>query len=474
MQNITASGVGGFDKILYGGLPKGSSIIVEGAPGTGKTTLGVQFLYHGAVNCGEPGIYITFEEFPQQIYQDMKVFGWDLRELEKQNLIRVISIQPDMLLQQMAAPEGLFEQMVREINCQRIVVDSISLFQYIHKDPEEARKILYQIRNVFRKFSMTALLISEQTQWAGTYIPFEHYVADGVIRLSLEPQMNKYRKRTLEVLKMRGRKIVEGEHIYRITERGIYLVPALSMVEDVLINSENQCSTGIPRLDRLLEGGIPQGSSFILDTNSKANYKYLVASIVTKRIKNGDRIIAFPSSISSVSDVQQLYRLYDVELEEVCKRDGIYFIEHYNRPAPPGFEHVVFHLKDLSNEEYISFLSDKVSTIMVDSLKRGERWFAYYDLNALFSHRGADFVKRFYAEQTAWARTHGVTVIALCNFSEIHGETASYLERTANGVIRTWVDGNYQYLQITKSPTGTVSEPHLVETITDMPFIQLV
>jgi len=474
MQHIAASGVPGIDKVLNGGLPKGASVIVEGAPGTGKTTLGVQFLYHGAVDCGEPGIYVTFEEFPQQIYQDMLSFGWDLRELERRNLLRVVSVNPQVLLEQMKTPEGLFEHLVREIGAQRIVVDSISLMVSTHRPNEQNRETLYMLRNILRKFSLTALLLSEQTTAAGDAASFEHYVADGVIRLSLAEQMSKFRKRTLEVLKMRGRKIVEGEHIYRMTDRGIYLVPALSMVEDTVIGLRDPLSTGIPKLDELLSGGIPRGSSFILDTNSKANYKYLVGSIITERSARGDRIVALPSSINSVPETEKLFALYGADLSEVCRRDGIYFIEHYNRPIPPGYERAVFDVKEMSNEDYRAFLKSTISPMLTEGLKRGDRWFVYYDLNTIFSVRGADFVKRFFAEEAAWARSLGITMVSLCNFAELGGETAAYLERTANGVIRTWVDGNYQYLQVTKSPSGTVSEPHLVETITEKPFMQLI
>ncbi|TJY41935.1 circadian clock protein KaiC [Cohnella pontilimi] len=474
MSNAATSGVNGIDKILYGGLPRGSSIIVEGSPGTGKTTLGVQFLYHGAVECGEPGIYITFEEFPQQIYQDMRAFGWDLRELEKRNLLRVVSIKPDLLLKQMKTPDGLFEQMIREIDCQRIVVDSISLFQYMNKNPEEIREVLYILKNIFRKHNLTALLISEHRKSIDDQISFEHYVVDGVIHLSLEEQMTKYRKRTLEITKMRGRKFVEGEHIYRITERGIHLIPALSIVDDAIVASPNQMTTGIDRLDKLLSGGIPKGSSIILDTNSKANYSFLVASIVSERIKQGDRVLAMPSSLNGIADTQRLYRLFDVDLEQICRQKGMYFIEHMDREIPPGFEEAVLDAKNLSNEQYLSYLKEKVLPVIQEGVENGENWFLYYDLNTKFSVRGADFVRRFFAEETAWARSAGVTVFALCNFAEITGESASYLERTSNCIMRTWVDGNYQYLQITKSPSGKVSEPYLVELIPEKPYIQLV
>lgn len=473
-SNSTPSGMEGLDQILYGGLPRGSAIIVEGAPGTGKTTLGTQFLYYGAVQFDEPGIYITFEEFPQQIYQDMKAFDWDLRTLEKQNKLRVISIKPDTLLQEMKRPNGLFEQLVQEIQCQRIVIDSVSLFRYLSHSPDENRDTLYMLRNILRKHSLTALLLSERNHVQDEQIPFEHYVADGVIRLSLTEQMTKYRKRTLEILKMRGSKIIEGEHIYRITENGIHLIPALSMVEDIVIVDNEQLSTGIKKLDRMLSGGIPRESVFILDTNSKANYRFLIGSILSQRIKDGDNIIALLSSLMTISDMQEVLSLYEVDLEQLSQNKDIFFIEHYNRPIPDGFEDVVLDVQGMSNEQYRAFVGKNISPSVQESIEKGEHWFVYYDLNTIFSERGAEFVKRFFAEEAARMRAAGFTVLALCNFTEIGVETASFLERTTNGVIRTWVDGNYQYLQLAKAPNGKVSEPHIVENIAGKPFIDLI
>src|SRR5690606_21329073 len=99
-----STGIAGLDKILDGGMPKGTAVILEGPPGTGKTTIGIQFLYEGIIRDNETGIFITFEEFPDQIYKDMKSFGWDLRDLERKNKLRIIGLSPDILVEQMMMP----------------------------------------------------------------------------------------------------------------------------------------------------------------------------------------------------------------------------------------------------------------------------------------------------------------------------------------------------------------------------------
>lgn len=448
---------------------------MEGTPGTGKTTLGFQFLVQGIVQHDEPGIYITFEELPEQLYKDMMAFGWDLRQLEKENKLRVLCMSPEVLMEQMMAPGGLFEQVVEQIQCKRAVIDSISLFQYGTDRKDLRRQAIYSLRNILRKFSITALLIKEQTVDASGEVPFENYVADGVIRLTMQEHLEKYRKRTLEVLKMRGCKIEEGEHLYRITDRGIHLIPALSMIEDKTVARDQKVvSSGLTRLDQVLFGGIPKGSVFILDTNSKANYKYLLASIYANRLLAGEKTITLLSSSTTIYDLQTLLQLHGVSLEEEAKQGKAYFIEHYSRPIPPGYESVVFDVSGLDNEEYIRQRREKLTPRMGGDIELGDDWFVFHDLNTIFSQRGQDFVMRFFAEEAARTRAYGITVLVLCNFAEIGLETSSYLERTCNGVIRTWVDGNYQYLQVTKSPNGRMSEPFVIENISEKPFIRLV
>lgn len=220
MRQKTASGIPGLDNVLFGGFPQGSTIIVEGGPGTGKTTFGIQFLLEGIRKQNEPGIFITFEEFPEQIYEDMKIFNWDLRKLEQENNLRVIGLSPEILMDQMVKPDGLFEEMIKEIDCKRIVIDSISLLKYVNGNE---RKVLYTLRNVLRKHGLTSILIQEQSAFMSGNASVEHFVFDGYLRLAMKKRFRTLRKRTIEVLKMRGTRIAEGEHHYRILDYGLYV-----------------------------------------------------------------------------------------------------------------------------------------------------------------------------------------------------------------------------------------------------------
>ncbi|WP_411344612.1 ATPase domain-containing protein [Paenibacillus sp. WLX1005] len=476
MNNTSAihTGIPGLDDILYGGIPPGSVVILEGEPGTGKTTVGIQFLVEGAVSFNEPGIYITFEELPEQIYEDVKGFGWDLRQLERENKLRVICMEPDILLDQMLQPGGIFESVVSEIGCKRVVIDSISLFRLVSSG-DQVRNNVYTIRNIMRKHSLTSLFIREYSEIGESNVPFENYICDGIIRLSLKPLMEKYRKRTIEVLKMRGTRIMEGEHTYKFLNQGVYIVPSLSMAEDkILINESDVLSTGIKTLDEMLGGGIPRSSVYMIDTNSKANYRYLLSSIYAQRIKDGDCTVTMMSGNTSLDTFADTIELFGVSLREAAEHNKAFFIEHYRRAVDANLEKAMIRVDKVDNEDYAQVLNDRLAPIFECEDHCDRRWFVYYDLNTIISERGRDFLLRYFAEEMSMWRALGITIVVHCNFAEIGQETASFLERTCNGVIRTWVDGNYQYLQVTKSPSGRVSAPHIIANADKEPFVQLI
>lgn len=470
-----STGIDGLNRILGGGYPQGSVIIAEGAPGTGKTTLGMQFLFEGATEREEPGIYVSFEEFPSQLYADADKFGWDLKALEKRNLLRIISVTPELLLEQMSNPDGFFEQSLKELQCKRLVIDSIGLLKYASRNETQARSQLYTLRNIVRKFAVTTILIREVLSVDREPFAMENYLADGVIRLSLKPHLEKYRKRTLEVQKMRGMRIVEGEHNFKFMDHGIHLVPILSMAQDKLFYREEQfLSTGIRDLDRLLGGGLPGGSVFLLDTNSKANNQYLIGSIIAERLRSGDYAICSLSSTKTIHTMQRLCHLFGVSLDDAVHEGRAYFVEHYDRTIPDGMEKAVLRVSEMSNLEYKKNIETTLGLLLRSAESRGRQLFAFQNLNNFFTMRGKEFVQKYLSVITAKAQMSGMTVLAHCNFTEIHPEIASYLERSCNGVIKTWVDGNYQYLQITKSPAGRMSAPYMIESVAESPFIRLV
>ncbi len=372
-------------------------------------------------------------------------------------------------------PDGLFERLTKEIGCKRIVVDSISLFQYYYASAEEQRKVIYSLRNTLRKYSLTSLLLKEVTSGEEEDVSFINYLADGVITLDLQPHYQNYRKRTLEITKMRGSKIQEGEHLYRISDKGIHLIPALSMVEDEVVTApDDVVPTGIGKIDQVIGGGVHHGSVYTIDTNSKSNYRYLITSMKAHRLQAGEKILLFLSSLTTLEELEMNFRKFGMNLAEYAKNGQIRFIEHYRRAVPEAYKDAVINVANLNNEEYKNKLHDEVFRKMEKEVSLGEHWSVYYDLNTIASQRGNEFVKLYFGVEVAKLSSLGVSTLVLTNYKELGEETSGFVERSSNGVIRTWVDGNYQFLQVTKTPKGQISEPFLVEKIEEKPFMRLV
>jgi circadian clock protein KaiC len=139
---VIKSGIIGFDDLLFGGFIKNSAILVEGVPGAGKTTFGLEFIYKGIMEMNEPGIVISFEEFPEQLYRDAANYGWDLRSLEEQNLLRVICTSPEVILDNTM---GFLEGIVSEIDAKRLLLDSVTQFNMELNNISDLRKSVYSL-----------------------------------------------------------------------------------------------------------------------------------------------------------------------------------------------------------------------------------------------------------------------------------------------------------------------------------------
>jgi KaiC/GvpD/RAD55 family RecA-like ATPase len=232
-------GVPGVDEILAGkGIPKGHTILVSGGPGSGKTTFATQFLITGATERNESGVYVTLDEDPIEIKNNMSKFGWDLEKLEEEKRILFINISP---VRVMPSETGLIQlgmkefrlvklldairKGVEEVDAKRVIVDPLTMFTL--QFPDEIERI-YAMRDLMRELKMlgcTNMLISELR---GTGVErehqFEEYLAQGVILLRTFLKESRL-IRAFQVEKMRGLAIDNQPRPYQITNQGIEVFP---------------------------------------------------------------------------------------------------------------------------------------------------------------------------------------------------------------------------------------------------------
>ncbi len=228
----------GFDEMVMGGFLPQTANLVEGPPGTGKSTFGMQFIYNGIQHHNEPGLIVTFEEFPQQYYRDAEGFGWDFRKLEREGKLRVIMTSPEVSRSDLESVGGTIETLAREMGARRVLVDSVSHFEQITSDPIELRAVVYGFINALKREGLTSILTRESPMLLGsedgdndiafvmdTYILLRYVEIESAIR------------RALLVLKLRGSDHAKDIRQYEITNQGIEVMSRFEGQEGILSGS---------------------------------------------------------------------------------------------------------------------------------------------------------------------------------------------------------------------------------------------
>ncbi len=226
------TGIDGLDGLFAkNGIPAGNSVLVLGGPGTGKSILGLQYLYKGATIYGEPGIYVTLEEMPEKIERNMSGFGWDLRQLVDDGKLiimdattpRVSETDEDVVRRGLGIDNLVtnIKEMVEKIGAKRVVIDSLSVMGFYSQDEFETRTKLIRFSVSLSSIGLTSLVLAESKQESiGSEFPPESFLFDGTLWLSLDSSSQ---ERRIAVRKMRGTKHVLGTFKFIIDDDGLKL-----------------------------------------------------------------------------------------------------------------------------------------------------------------------------------------------------------------------------------------------------------
>src|SRR5712691_7609356 len=165
-RDLIQTGIYGLDQVFLGGILKGNLIVVEGAAGTGKTLMGVEFVYRGITEQDEPGIIVVFETSPRKLIRDATGFGWNLDELQQPNKLKIIFTSPKVLDQELRSPDSLLLETAAELGAQRIFIDGISLLRTLAtgnggNGAASYRELLQQLTEGLQRENLTAMLSHE-------------------------------------------------------------------------------------------------------------------------------------------------------------------------------------------------------------------------------------------------------------------------------------------------------------------------
>jgi circadian clock protein KaiC len=286
----------GFDDISHGGLPAGRTTLVSGTSGTGKTLLAIQFLYNGIQRFDEPGIFVTFEETAADIIKNAVSFGWDLQQLIDQDKLFILDASPDPEGQEVVGNfdfSALIERIqyaIQKYKARRVSVDSVTALFQQYDSASVVRREILRLTSRLKLIGVTTVITTERIEEYGPVARFgvEEFVADNVVILEGER-----RRRTIEILKLRGTTHMKGEYPFTITsDQGINIFP-LGAMRLTQRSSNTRVSSGIPKLDTMCGGGFFK-DSIILATGATGTGKtMLVSKFLEEACVAGERAILF-------------------------------------------------------------------------------------------------------------------------------------------------------------------------------------
>ncbi len=288
-----SSGVSGLDEVLAGGLPAGHLYLVDGDPGTGKTTLGIQFLLEG-VSQQQSVLYITLSESEKELRQVARSHGWDLTSID---IFELLPMEDSLKAEEqytvlypgeveLSATIKAILKRIEETQPRRIVFDSLSELRLLAREPLRFRRQLLALKQYFAGRECTVLLLDDHS--GGADERDLQSIVHGVIRLENLARDYGARRRRLEIVKLRGVQVREGYHDYNIRTGGLEVYPRLVATEHSRNFAPGVIVSGLVELDALLGGGLNKGTSTLLMGPAGAGKSTIALRYAATAAERGD------------------------------------------------------------------------------------------------------------------------------------------------------------------------------------------
>ncbi len=294
-QRRAATGIAGLDNVLAGGVTRNRLHLLEGSPGTGKTTIALQFLMQGARE-GEAGIYVSLAETEEELRDGVRSHGWEISDLidifellppasaldpeQHQSLLYSSDLELGETIQR------LF-QAIERLKPKRVVVDSLSEIRLLAQSSLRYRRQILALKHYFARYRSTVILLDDLT--TDNVDRAVHSAAHSVIHLDQLAPLYGGERRRLRVVKCRGQSFRTGYHDFTIVRGGVQVFPRLIAAEHRTAVSGNQVSSGVAQIDALLGGGIAAGTSTLVLGPAGSGKTLLVLHYITAAVARGER-----------------------------------------------------------------------------------------------------------------------------------------------------------------------------------------
>lgn len=395
------TGIAGLDEITFGGLPKGRPTLVTGTSGSGKTLLAMQYLVNGARTYGDPGVYVAFEETAQELADNFRSLGLDLKSLEKQGLLSVDHVHIDRgEIEQSGAYdlEGLFVRLnsaIDSIGAKRVVLDTVEVLFGGLPDDAILRAELKRLFRWLKEKGVTTVITGERHGPITTQ-GLEEFVSDCVI--ALDNQVNEdITTRRLRVVKYRGSQHGTNNYPFLIDGSGISIAPVTSLGLEH-IAADQRVSSGVGRLDTMLGGkGYYRGSSVLVSGTPGSGKTSLAAHFAEAGCARGE-VAIYAAYEESPAQIIRNMRSIGIDLMPYVEKGLLHF--HAVRPSMYGLEtHLAVLHRIICDVKPSLFVADPITNLitvgaryevgsmlrrLVDMLKSGK-------ITALFTALSPDY-----------------------------------------------------------------------------------
>ncbi len=425
------TGIAGFDEITQGGLPGGRTTLLEGGPGSGKTLMALQTLVNGARLDNEPGIFVAFEESTERIAANAENFGWDLAALREKKLFLLDAQQsPDLVQAGDFTLDGMLAVLaakVREIKARRIVFDALDVLLALLNDPVAERREMFRLHEWLLAQGLSAVITCKAGGPANQAAPepqlsFMQFMVDCAVVLNQE-MVQGVSQRNLRVVKYRGSAFSENEAPFLFGEAGLEVAGARDLGglsrPDGPVSTE-RVSSGVARLDAMLDGGYYRGASVLITGFPGTAKSTLSGAFSEAACLRGERTL-FISFDSDANEVVRNLASVNIRLERFVKKGLLRLVSA--RAATGSAEIHLMQIKHLAQVHRARcVVIDPVSSLC----KSG---------NENTAHNVAERLLN-------WTKAEGITLVCTSLLDEAAQQVASTPLQVST-IADTWIHLNY-------------------------------
>ena len=393
------TGIVKLDELLGEGIPRGSSVLVSGVAGTGKTVLLLEFIYRGAL-AGEKGILFTFEETEERLRSAARGLGWDLDAQIERGMVELVFIaQPSIMVEKHLL---MMRERLQTMGARRVAVDSVSVFLHKVKDSQTSREKVFQLATIVQNVGAVGLFATDIPYGTHQISRFgvEETVVDGIFLLS-STEEGLERQRYLEVYKLRGTAHMKGRHNMHIGPGGITIFPryAESGVNEAppSIDPTHRLPSGVPGLDALLGGGLLERSVTLISGSSGIGKSTMGVQFVVEGCRRKERGL-YVALEEGPPQIMKTAEGLGLPLKE-----GI----------DAGFAEIVFLSREHRAHELLAILADRIR-------KQGTRRLVLDSVSQIADDLSPDELRHLLTALTVRFKSLGVTSLLTLEARTLH------------------------------------------------------